>query len=144
PNGGNPPPHRPLRAAAAPPADRRSGRPAVCGRPYRTTSGQCRQRRGGCHLRHRCGRAGAEQCGRFTISPEGVGGVPRPERVIDPADGVVARFAVELRKLRQAAGNPAYRELARRVHYSAATLAEAAAGNRLPTLAVTLAYVAAC
>ncbi|GAA1017768.1 hypothetical protein Aple_025150 [Acrocarpospora pleiomorpha] len=49
-----------------------------------------------------------------------------------------------MRRLRRGAGNPGYRELARRVHYSATTLAEAAAGNRLPTLAVTLAYVRGC
>jgi WD40 repeat protein len=70
--------------------------------------------------------------------------MPRPERVIDPADGAVQRFAVELRALRRAAGNPGYRELARRVHYSATTLAEAAGGARLPSLPVTLAYVRAC
>jgi hypothetical protein len=50
-------------------------------------------------------------------------------------------FAVELRKLRRSAGNPGYRELVQRAHYSAATPAEAAAGVRLPTLPVTLAYV---
>ncbi|GIH24956.1 hypothetical protein Aph01nite_32660 [Acrocarpospora phusangensis] len=54
------------------------------------------------------------------------------------------RFAVELRELRRAAGNPGYRELARRAHYSATTLAEAAGGGRLPSLQVTLAYVRAC
>ncbi|MEV0385734.1 hypothetical protein [Nonomuraea sp. NPDC050643] len=70
--------------------------------------------------------------------------MPRPERLIDPADGVVPRLAVELRALRRTAGNPSYRELARRVHYSATTLAEAAGGVRLPTLQVTLAYVRAC
>ncbi|PZG48846.1 hypothetical protein C1I98_12410, partial [Spongiactinospora gelatinilytica] len=70
--------------------------------------------------------------------------MPRPERAIDPGGGVVAQFALELREIRRAAGNPGYRELARRTHYSPATLAAAAAGNRLPSLAVTLAYVRAC
>ncbi|HEX6471683.1 MAG TPA: AAA family ATPase [Streptosporangiaceae bacterium] len=56
----------------------------------------------------------------------------------------MARFAVELRRLREAAGRPGYRELARRAHYSVATLAEAAGGKVLPSLQVTLAYVEAC
>lgn len=37
-----------------------------------------------------------------------------------------------------------YRELARRAHYSSTTLSDAAGGRRLPSLAVTLAYVRAC
>ncbi|MEV3978454.1 AAA family ATPase [Nonomuraea sp. NPDC049758] len=68
----------------------------------------------------------------------------RRERPIDPADGPVAAFAVELRKLRQEAGGPSYRAMAARVPCSATTLAQAAAGDRLPTLPVTLAYVQAC
>ncbi|HET9143792.1 hypothetical protein [Actinophytocola sp.] len=70
--------------------------------------------------------------------------MPRPERPVDPDGGVVARFAVELRELRQRAGSPGYRELARLAHYSPTTLAQAARGDTLPTLAVTLAYVRAC
>ncbi|MFI6511878.1 WD40 repeat domain-containing protein [Streptosporangium sp. NPDC050855] len=46
--------------------------------------------------------------------------------------------------MRQNAGNPGYRNLARRAHYSAGTLAQAARGEKLPSLAVTLAYVRAC
>lgn len=53
-------------------------------------------------------------------------------------------FAAELRQLRERAGRPGYRELARRAHYSASTLSEAAGGRELPSLAVTLAYVGAC
>ncbi|MEU3994043.1 helix-turn-helix domain-containing protein [Streptomyces platensis] len=68
----------------------------------------------------------------------------RPENPIDPQDGPVQRFAYELRKLRDGAGAPAYRGMARRVGYSAATLSQAAAGERLPTLPVLLAYVRAC
>jgi WD40 repeat protein len=49
-----------------------------------------------------------------------------------------------LRELRRSAGNPTYRVLAKRAHYAATTLAEAAAGDRLPTLAVALAYARAC
>lgn len=37
-----------------------------------------------------------------------------------------------------------YRELAGRAHFSAATLSAAAAGRKLPSLAVTLVYVKAC
>ncbi|HEX6681982.1 MAG TPA: helix-turn-helix domain-containing protein [Candidatus Limnocylindrales bacterium] len=70
--------------------------------------------------------------------------MPRPERPLDGDGGVVAQFAAELRMLRQQAGSPGYRSLARRANYSAATLASAASGRRLPTLEVTLAYVAAC
>ncbi|MGO1049013.1 nSTAND1 domain-containing NTPase [Crossiella sp. CA198] len=70
--------------------------------------------------------------------------MPRPERPLDPAAGPIQRFAGELRVLRQQAGNPSYRELARRAHFSMATLAQAARGDRLPSLAVTRAYVRAC
>ncbi|MBN6056768.1 hypothetical protein JYK22_32875, partial [Nonomuraea sp. RK-328] len=70
--------------------------------------------------------------------------VPRPERPLDAGDSPLLRFAADLRALRRKAGDPTYRQLARRAHYSAATLSEAAAGRRLPTLAVTLAYVRAC
>ncbi len=68
----------------------------------------------------------------------------RRERELDPAAGPVPRFAVELRKLREAAGRPSYRELAKRAHYAVTTLAEAAGGDTAPSLAVTLAYVSAC
>lgn len=68
----------------------------------------------------------------------------RRERPLDSTAGPVARFAHELRKLRQEAGGPTYRVMAGRAHYSAATLAQAAAGDRLPTLTVTLGYVQAC
>ncbi|MGW6498863.1 nSTAND1 domain-containing NTPase [Nonomuraea angiospora] len=53
-------------------------------------------------------------------------------------------FAADLRRLRERAGSPRYRELAQRAHYSASTLSEAASGRRLPSLEVTLAYVRAC
>ncbi|QUQ67135.1 nSTAND1 domain-containing NTPase [Kutzneria sp. CA-103260] len=70
--------------------------------------------------------------------------MPRPESPLDPDAGVVPRFAWELRRLREKAGSPTYRQLARRAHYSQATLAKAAGGRDLPSLAVTLAYVRAC
>ena len=42
----------------------------------------------------------------------------RPERPIDPDGGPIADFACELRKLREKAGRPSYRELARRASFS--------------------------
>lgn len=70
--------------------------------------------------------------------------MPRPERPLGPGEDVLVAFAAELRLLREEAGSPGYRELARRAHYSASTLSEAAGGRELPSLAVTLAYVEAC
>ncbi|OJF10065.1 nSTAND1 domain-containing NTPase [Couchioplanes caeruleus] len=70
--------------------------------------------------------------------------MPRRERVLDPAGGPVERFAAGLRELRENAGRPGYRDLARRAHFSVTTLSVAAAGRQLPSLAVTLAYVEAC
>ncbi|MEV6880072.1 hypothetical protein [Amycolatopsis sp. NPDC051128] len=63
---------------------------------------------------------------------------------MDPGDDLLTEFAADLRRLRESAGNPTYRELGRRAHYSAGTLSEAAGGRKLPSLAVTLAYVRAC
>ncbi|MFI0261010.1 hypothetical protein ACH4OW_18480 [Streptomyces sp. NPDC017056] len=63
---------------------------------------------------------------------------------MDPEAGPVERLAWELRQLRERAGTPSYRTLAKTAHYSASTLAEAAKGERLPTLDVVLAYARAC
>ncbi|MFE0421583.1 WD40 repeat domain-containing protein [Streptomyces sp. NPDC058953] len=68
----------------------------------------------------------------------------RRENPLDPDAGPVQRFAYDLRELRRTAGGPTYRAMARDCPYSAPTLSAAAAGERLPSLAVTLAYVAAC
>ncbi|WP_053627776.1 hypothetical protein [Streptomyces sp. XY511] len=70
--------------------------------------------------------------------------MPRPERPLDPDSGPQTRFAADLRKLREAAGRPPYRALAKRAHYSSTTLSDAAGGHTFPSLAVTLAYVEAC
>lgn len=70
--------------------------------------------------------------------------MPRAERPLDDGDSPLLRFAADLRRLRNEAGSPAYRELSRRAHYSATALSDAAGGRRLPSLPVTLAYVAAC
>ncbi|MFD7667354.1 hypothetical protein [Streptomyces sp. NPDC059788] len=63
---------------------------------------------------------------------------------MDPHAGPVERLAWELRQLRERAGTPSYRTLAKTAHYSASTLAEAAKGERLATLDVVLAYAQAC
>ncbi|MFF3276042.1 hypothetical protein ACFYWU_34675 [Streptomyces chrestomyceticus] len=68
----------------------------------------------------------------------------RREKPLDPIAGPVARFAAELRALRQEAGGPTYRVMAKATGYAPATLAQAAAGERLPSLPVTQAYVSAC
>ncbi|MEV6871607.1 hypothetical protein [Amycolatopsis sp. NPDC051128] len=70
--------------------------------------------------------------------------MPRRERPLDPDGDALSQFARGLRGLREKAGSPTYRELARRAHYAAGTLSDAAGGRKLPTLAVTLAYVQAC
>ncbi|MFI8500149.1 hypothetical protein ACIGFK_16835 [Streptomyces sp. NPDC085524] len=70
--------------------------------------------------------------------------MPRPERPLDLDTGPLTRFAADLRKLREAAGRPPYRALAKRAHYSSTTLSDAAGGHRFPSLAVALAYVEAC
>src|SRR5882757_10827010 len=70
--------------------------------------------------------------------------VARAERPLDDGDSPLLRFAADLRKLREQAGSPAYRELSRRAHYSTGALSDAAGGRKLPSLAVTLAYAQAC
>ncbi|MEV7172617.1 helix-turn-helix transcriptional regulator [Streptomyces sp. NPDC093224] len=70
--------------------------------------------------------------------------MPRPERLLDPTAGPLEEFAHALRGLRRQAGNPSYRTMAKRAHYSVATLSEAARGLHKPSLKVTLAYVSAC
>ncbi|WP_443053485.1 helix-turn-helix domain-containing protein [Streptomyces sp. NBC_00285] len=68
----------------------------------------------------------------------------RPERPLDPGTGPVQRLAYELRDLRKAAGGPSYRAMAQGAGFSATTLSQAAAGERLPSLAVVEGYVRAC
>lgn len=68
----------------------------------------------------------------------------RPERSIDPEAGPVQQLAWQLRRLRERAGAPSYRVLAETAYYAASTLAEAAKGERLPSLPVVLAYARAC
>ncbi|MFG2777874.1 helix-turn-helix domain-containing protein [Streptomyces prunicolor] len=68
----------------------------------------------------------------------------RPERPVDPRAGAVQGLAHALRELRRAAGGPSYRTMAKAAGFSATTLSQAAAGERLPTLAVVEGYVRAC
>ena len=70
--------------------------------------------------------------------------MPRGERPLDDGDSTLLRFAADLRTLRDKAGGQSYRQLGARAHYSATTLSDAAGGRKLPSLAVTLAYVQAC
>src|SRR5882757_4001024 len=70
--------------------------------------------------------------------------MPRREQPLRHGAEPLLEFAADLRALRVKANNLAYRELGRRVHYSAATLSEAASGRKLPSLPVTLAYVRGC
>jgi Helix-turn-helix domain len=68
----------------------------------------------------------------------------RPERPVDQHSGPIAELAAQLRRLRDSAGRPSYRELARRASFSTTVLSEAAGGRTLPTLPVVKAYVRAC
>ncbi|MBP2472450.1 WD40 repeat protein/transcriptional regulator with XRE-family HTH domain [Crossiella equi] len=70
--------------------------------------------------------------------------MPRAEQPLPDSADPLTGFARELRELRVRAGSPTYRELARRSHYSPTTLADAAGGKRLPSLAAALAYARAC
>ena len=54
------------------------------------------------------------------------------------------RIAHELRELRRAAGGPSYRAMAEVAGFSATSLSLAAAGRKLPSLAVLQGYVRAC
>ncbi|MGW2492804.1 hypothetical protein ACWCV9_37255 [Streptomyces sp. NPDC001606] len=73
----------------------------------------------------------------------------RQERPIDPAEGPVALFAIDLRRLREQSGSPTYRQLATwsakvGSPYSDTTFSSAARGHALPSREVVLAYVRAC
>lgn len=63
---------------------------------------------------------------------------------MDPGEGPLQQLAFALRKLRTEAGSPTYREMAARTGSGASTLAQAASGERLPSLPTLVAYVQAC
>ncbi|MCI0688656.1 MAG: hypothetical protein L0Y54_15685 [Sporichthyaceae bacterium] len=68
----------------------------------------------------------------------------RPERLLAADAAALTEFATGLRALREQAGRPGYRTMSTAVGASVSTLANAAGGVRLPTLAATIAYVTAC
>jgi hypothetical protein len=67
----------------------------------------------------------------------------RLEAALDPLSPLHG-FAEALRKLREQAGQPTYRQLAAQTGFAAGTLARAAAGRVLPSWELTFAYVTAC
>jgi hypothetical protein len=103
-----------------------------------------------CHARSLIAPTQLQTCGPDTagylklVAEGGDLDMSRPERPVDSDQEALAEFARDLRLLREKVGRPGYRELARRANYAPATLSEAAAGRKLPSLAVTLAYVVAC
>ncbi|MFF3896413.1 hypothetical protein ACFYY3_25210 [Streptomyces sp. NPDC001812] len=73
----------------------------------------------------------------------------RQEQPIDPEEGPVALFAIELRQLREQCGRPTYRQLATwsakvGCPYSDTTFSIAARGHTPPSHEVVLAFVRAC
>ena len=68
----------------------------------------------------------------------------RRESPIDASGGPVAAFAAELRRLRERAGSPTYRQLGERTRFAPSVLSAATRGTRLATWPVTRAFVAAC
>jgi hypothetical protein len=67
----------------------------------------------------------------------------RPEEPLDRDGSPLREFAFWLRDLRRRSGLT-YEQLAGQAHYATSTVQAASGGRRLPTLRVTLAYVAAC
>jgi hypothetical protein len=67
----------------------------------------------------------------------------RPEEPLERDGSMVREFAFWLRDLRRQSGLT-YEQLAARAHYATSTVQAATAGRRLPTLRVTMAFVAAC
>lgn len=67
----------------------------------------------------------------------------RPEIPVS-GNGPVADLARELRRLRDLAGRPGYRQLAQQAHFGSTTLAGAASGYARPSKAVAIAFAQAC
>lgn len=68
----------------------------------------------------------------------------REKKVVDEADGPVAAFAAELRRLRDRAGRPSYRDMGRAANVAFSSLSQADSGYTLPTAEMVEAYVRAC
>jgi hypothetical protein len=75
---------------------------------------------------------------------KGAGMMGRPERSLDPDDSALAQFAADLRRMRELAGRPTYRAMARAAHRSQTTLSEAAGGRVVPTWETVQAFLDAC
>src|SRR5512139_4145848 len=75
--------------------------------------------------------------------PADISGSQSKSRNGHPMNELTA-FATDLRALVASSGIGSIRALAKRAHYSRTTLAAAARGDRLPSLAVIRAFVAAC
>ena len=67
----------------------------------------------------------------------------RPQKPLDRDGSAVREFAFWLRDLRKRSGLT-YDQLGKNAHYATSTVQAATAGNRLPTLRVTMAIVKAC
>jgi hypothetical protein len=67
----------------------------------------------------------------------------RPEEPLDRDGSPVRELAFWLRDLRHGSGLT-YQSIAQAAHYATSTMQAAAAGHRLPTLRVTMGFVAAC
>jgi Helix-turn-helix domain len=67
----------------------------------------------------------------------------RPQKPLDRDSSAVREFAFWLRDLRKRSGLT-YDQLGKNAHYATSTVQAATAGNRLPTLRVTMAVVKAC
>ncbi|MBV9451910.1 MAG: helix-turn-helix transcriptional regulator [Streptosporangiaceae bacterium] len=67
----------------------------------------------------------------------------RPEKPLDRDGSAVREFAFWLRDLRKRSGLT-YDQLGKNAHYATSTVQAATAGNRFPTLRVTMAIVKAC
>jgi Helix-turn-helix domain len=67
----------------------------------------------------------------------------RPQKPLDRDGSAVREFAFWLRDLRKRSGLT-YDQLGKSAHYATSTVQAATAGNRLPTLRVTMAIVKAC
>jgi tetratricopeptide (TPR) repeat protein len=68
----------------------------------------------------------------------------RRERPLDPEHDPLHAFADQLRQLREAAGRPTYKAMARKAGRSPTALAEAAGGTTFPTWDTVVAYVSSC
>ena len=67
----------------------------------------------------------------------------RPQEPFERNGSPAREFAFWLRDLRHRSGLT-YEQLARSAHYATSTMQAATTGRRLPTLKVTMAFVAAC